>query len=240
MNPEDKLIVALDVETAKKAEKVVKELFPAVKFFKVGSQLFTAAGPKIVEKIHEIGGQVFLDLKIYDIPHTVAKVAEVITEMGVFMFNVHASGGEDMMWEAVTAADARARATGKVRPIILGVTVLTSFTEEMLQRALNIEHPLNELVGHLAHLAQQAGLDGVVASAHEVALIRKWCGKDFVIVTPGIRPAAEAANDQKRVMTPAEAIAAGSDYLVVGRPILAAKSPRAAAEKILEEIRTAS
>lgn len=236
MNPQEKLIVALDVPTLDQALERVRALSPTVKIFKVGSQLFTATGPQIIEKIHELGGRVFLDLKFYDIPNTVAKVSEVVTELGVFMFNVHAAGGEEMMAAAREAADLKAAQLGVNRPIMIAVTVLTSFSQERFHQTLSFERNIAEHVKHSALMAQNSGLDGVVASAHEIALIRQTCGDRFVIVTPGIRPANAAVGDQKRIMTPADAIELGSDYLVVGRPILAASSPREAAEQVLEEM----
>lgn len=236
MNPEEKLIVALDVETEAKALAAVEKLYPTVKIFKVGSQLFTAAGPQIVEKIHSLGGRVFLDLKFHDIPNTVGKVSEVAVDLGVFMFNVHASGGEEMMKQAMISAEARARAVGKPRPLIIAVTVLTSFDDASWKRALGGKRSASEQVEYLAGQAWAAGLDGVVASAQEIALIRKTCSEKFLIVTPGIRPAFAQANDQKRTMTPSEAIRAGANYLVVGRPILAAPNLLDAAKKVLDEI----
>ncbi len=236
MNAQEKLIVALDVPSFEQALEKVKLLSPIVKIFKVGSELYTACGPKIIEAIHRVGAKVFLDLKFYDIPNTVAKVSEVATELGVFMFNVHASGGEEMMRAAREAAEAKAAQLKIKRPVMIAVTVLTSFSQESFHQTLNFERSIADHVQHLALLAQNAGLDGVVASAHEIKLIRQTCGDRFVIVTPGIRPANAATEDQKRIMTPAEAIRLGSDYLVVGRPVIAAASPKEAAQKILKEI----
>jgi len=236
MKPVDQLIVALDVPTYDQADKLIQTLSPVVKIFKVGSQLFTASGPKIIERVHSAGGKVFLDLKFHDIPNTVAKVSQVATELGVFMFNVHASGGEEMMRAAVTASDEKAKSLGISRPLIIAVTVLTSFSQELLEAALGFERELTEHVGHCARIAKNAGLDGVVASAQEINLIHQTCGEKFVIVTPGIRPPTSEAQDQKRTMTPREAIVAGSHYIVVGRPILNAPAPRDAAEQILKEM----
>ncbi len=236
MNANEKLIVALDVPTFDQAIDKVKELSSTVKIFKVGSQLYTACGPKIIEKIHEAGAKVFLDLKFYDIPNTVAKVSEVVTELGVFMFNVHAAGGEQMMVAAREAADQKAAQLGIKRPIMIAVTVLTSFSQDSFHHTLNFDREIAEHVKHSALMAQNSGLDGVVASTHEIKLIRQTCGDRFVIVTPGIRPAQADVQDQKRIMTPEQAIKEGSDYLVVGRPILAAPEPEIAARLVLEKM----
>jgi len=240
MKPEEKLIVALDVPTFEKAQEMIETLSPVVQIFKVGMQLYTACGPKIIEVIHTKGAKVFLDLKFHDIPNTVAKVAEVATELGVFMFNVHAAGGEEMMRAALKASEEKAKSLNIDRPIIIAVTVLTSFSQEGFDQTYGSPRQIAEQVKHFALMAKRAGLDGVVASAHEIELIRQICGDDFVIVTPGIRPAEADKQDQKRTMTPQEAIQTGSSYLVIGRPILAAPSPSDAAEKILQEISTSA
>ncbi|HTL71286.1 MAG TPA: orotidine-5'-phosphate decarboxylase [Candidatus Eisenbacteria bacterium] len=229
----DRLIVALDAPTLKEAEQLVERLSPEVKTFKIGKELFTAAGPDAVRAVHARGGRVFLDLKFHDIPNTVASACLAAAALDVFMLNVHASGGREMMTKA--AAALRLRAESGRKPILLGVTVLTSLSAPELKET-GVDRPLEKQVEHLAALARECGLDGVVASPHEVAALRRASGPDFVLVTPGVRPAWASRGDQKRVMTPAEAVAAGADYLVVGRPITQDADPRAAAAKVLDEI----
>jgi orotidine-5'-phosphate decarboxylase len=185
--------------------------------------------------IRDGGGEVFLDLKYHDIPNTVAGAGVEASRLGVRMFNVHALGGREMMERTVEKVDALFPRGDERRPLLLAVTILTSSDAATL-REVGIERPVEEMVPRLARLAQQAGMDGVVASAREVGLIREACGDRFAIVTPGVRPAFAALDDQKRVTTPAEAIAAGSDYLVIGRPISAADDPAGAADRILEEM----
>ncbi|MCL4522460.1 MAG: orotidine-5'-phosphate decarboxylase [Acidobacteria bacterium] len=199
--------------------------------FKIGKQLFTAEGPRAVERIARLGAGIFLDLKFHDIPNTVAGAVRAAAEIpGVRLVNVHALGGREMM-----RAAARAVAGKQRRPNVLGVTLLTSMNEEALSKVGILGPPLKRAV-QLARLSKLAGLDGVVASPLEVAAIRRACGEKFLMVVPGIRPGASAADDQSRIATPAEAIRAGADYLVVGRPITQAKDPRAAAREILAEI----
>ncbi|MEJ2200222.1 MAG: orotidine-5'-phosphate decarboxylase [Desulfuromonadaceae bacterium] len=230
-----RLIFALDVDCFEAAEKWVKLLQEKVGVFKVGKQLYTRCGPDVVHMIRGAGGDVFLDLKYHDIPNTVAMAGLEACRLGVRMFNVHALGGPDMMREAVAKVDALVPRGQEGRPLLLAVTILTSSTEQTL-RAVGIDRPVSEMVPRLALLAKESGMDGVVASPKEVGLIREACGEDFVIVTPGVRPAFAAQDDQKRVTTPADAIAAGADYLVIGRPISAADDPLAAADLILGEI----
>jgi len=231
----DKLIVALDVDTLDSAKTIVDTLYPAVKIFKIGNQLFTNAGPSSVEYVVNKGGAVFLDLKFHDIPNTVAGAARAAVKLKVFMLNVHVQGGFDMMKKTMQAAKEEAEKLKIQRPLVLGVTVLTSMGEKDL-KDLEIRKGVKSQVTYLAKLAKEAGLDGVVASADEVQPIRWSCGDDFVIVTPGIRPELAQKNDQKRTATPKEAISLGANYIVVGRPILEAKDPKAAAEEILREI----
>ncbi|MBN2645510.1 MAG: orotidine-5'-phosphate decarboxylase [Desulfuromonadaceae bacterium] len=231
----ERLIFALDVETFDEAQSWVERLQGEVGLFKVGKQLFTRCGPQVVEMVRAAGGEVFLDLKYHDIPNTVAKAAVEATRLGVRMFNVHALGGFSMMRTMAEEVEALCDAEGLARPILLAVTILTSSTEEDLRR-VGIERPVAEMVPLLASLAQQAGLDGVVASAQEMTLVRQACGRDFLVVTPGVRPATAALDDQQRVMTPGAAIAAGADYLVVGRPIARAQDPVAAARAIVAEM----
>jgi orotidine-5'-phosphate decarboxylase len=231
----ERLIFALDVDSLEEAESWVRLLHEKVGVFKVGKQLFTRCGPQVVQMVRREGGEVFLDLKYHDIPNTVAMAGVEACRLGVRMFNVHALGGLEMMAKTVAGVDALLPRGNRERPLLLAVTILTSSTEETL-RQVGIDRPVREMVPRLAILAREAGMDGVVASPQEVGLIREACGKDFLIVTPGVRPAFAAANDQKRVTTPAEAIASGADYLVVGRPISAAANPLEAADRILAEM----
>lgn len=233
-----RLIFALDVDEYTEAEKWVAQLQENVGLFKVGKQLFTKCGPAVVQMVQERGGQVFLDLKYHDIPNTVAKAAVEACKLGVKMFNVHALGGLEMMQKTVEEVDAYCASAGIERPVMLAVTILTSSTEATL-RAVGIDRPVTEMVPRLARLAKDAGFDGVVASPQEVGLIRAVCGDDFQIVTPGVRPAFSAMDDQKRVTTPADAISAGATALVIGRPISAAANPLEAAGMILDEIEAA-
>lgn len=231
----DRLIVALDVDSLNQAASFVEKLAGAVGLFKVGKQLFTHAGPQAVRLIQELGGEIFLDLKFHDIPNTVAKAAIEAARLGVKMFNVHASGSLEMMRTTVKEVERVCRREKIRRPIMLGVTVLTSLNQDDLQR-VGVEHRVADQVVRLALLTKEAGMDGVVASPHEVADIRAACGRRFVIVTPGIRPADGERNDQQRVMTPADAVRAGVDYIVVGRPILEAPDPVGAARAIVAEM----
>jgi orotidine-5'-phosphate decarboxylase len=228
----DKIIVALDVETMAEALKLVGLLHDDVGAFKIGKQLFTATGPDAVRSIHERGGKVFLDLKFHDIPTTVAKASVEAARLGAFMFNMHALGGSAMMREAVQAVRA---VPGVQQPLMIAVTVLTSMGPDDL-KPLGITMPVDALVVRLALLARDAGMNGVVASPREISLIKKACGTEFLVVTPGIRPAGADANDQKRAMTPAEAVQAGADFIVVGRPITHAADPQAAARMLAEEM----
>lgn len=235
MTEQQRLIFALDVAGFEEAEKWVKLLRGQVGVFKVGKQLFTRCGPDVVQMIRGEGGEVFLDLKYHDIPNTVAMAGVEAARLGVRMFNVHALGGREMMVRTVAAIDALCPRGDARRPLLLAVTILTSSTEQTL-REVGIERPVAEMVPMLAKLAQEAGMDGVVASPLEIDLIRAACGADFRIVTPGVRPADAALDDQKRVMTPEEAIAQGADYLVIGRPIAAAADPVAATASILAQM----
>jgi orotidine-5'-phosphate decarboxylase len=232
----DRLVLALDVDDDREALGLVAELKDAVGLFKVGHQLFTAYGPGIVRRITASGGRVFLDLKYHDIPNTVAKASAEAVKLGVSIFNVHALGGVAMMKAAADSAKETAEKYGLPRPAVLAVTVLTSMDQRGLQRELKITRPLRREVCHLAKLAQRAGLDGVVASPQEIKMLRRSIRGAFVVLTPGVRPAWAGMDDQKRTMTPAEAVAAGADYLVVGRPVLKAEDRKAAVMKILEEI----
>lgn len=235
----DKLIVALDFDTTDRALALVKELRDSVGMFKVGMQLFTAAGPDLVRRIVSQGNRVFLDLKYHDIPNTVALAAVEATRLGVSLFNIHITGGSEMMkWTANAVAETAAR-ENLTAPKVLGVTLLTSVDHETLAQ-IGIDEQPSTVVGRLAKLAQEFGLDGVVASAQEIELIRQVVPqKEFLIVTPGIRSATDEVQDQRRTMTAAEAIRAGADYIVIGRPIIAAADPAAAAERFASEVQTA-
>ena len=229
------VIVALDVPKMALAQKAAEVVAPHVAGVKIGKQLFTAEGPEAVRSMQRLGVSVFLDLKFHDIPNTVAGAIGSASALGVWMVNVHASGGPTMMRAAAEAA-----ARTDPRPIVLAVTVLTSFRPDEFQSTLGTAESIPDAVARWARLAQAAGLDGVVASPHEIGLIRRACGPKFLIVTPGVRPKDAALNDQHRVMTPGEAIRAGVDYVVIGRPILEAKDPADAAKQIAEECRTAA
>lgn len=232
-----RLIFALDTADAAEAFRWVDLLGGRVGMFKVGKEAFTSFGPDLVKGIKDRGGEVFLDLKFHDIPNTVAGAALAAGRLGVRMFNVHALGGVEMMRRAASAVTDLGGPSGK--PIVLAVTVLTSLADADLNE-LGYRHSAGELALNLAKLARGAGIDGVVASAWEVPAIRAACGRDFIIVTPGIRLPGEAAkisaDDQKRVLTPGEAISNGADYLVVGRPIRTAADPGAAADLIVDQI----
>jgi orotidine-5'-phosphate decarboxylase len=233
----DRLFVALDVESLDDAARLLDRLEDAVSGVKIGSQLFTSAGPAAVELAHKRGHRVFLDLKFHDIPNTVAGAVRSAARLGVFMLNVHASGGFDMLRAAAEAAAQAARELGVARPICLAVTVLTSLDRRALERELGVTASVESHVLRLAEAARDAGLDGCVASPQEIRRVRLALGARFTIVTPGIRPAsATGEDDQKRVATPGAALAAGADYLVVGRPITAAADPRAAAAAIIAEL----
>jgi orotidine-5'-phosphate decarboxylase len=231
----ERLIVALDVDSLNQLRSLVRRLAREVGMFKVGKQLFTHAGPQAVRLIQELGGEIFLDLKFHDIPNTVAKAAGEATRLGVKMFNVHASGSLEMMRATVKEVRRVCRQEQRRKPIMLAVTVLTSLNQDDLKR-VGVDGEVADQVVRLALLTKEAGMDGVVASPHEVADIRSACGRRFIIVTPGIRPLESNRNDQQRVMTPAAAIKAGVDYIVVGRPILEAKDPVVAAQEIVGEM----
>ena len=228
----NKIIFALDVNGLSEIDRYAEMLSNKVGMFKVGKELFTSCGLEAVRTVQRHGGQVFLDLKYHDIPNTVAKAMVEAARLGVQLANLHALGGREMM---ETAATAVRKEFGDQRPRLLAVTILTSSTEETL-RGVGIDHPVQDMVVRLAKLAQESGMDGVVASPLEIGLIREACGPGFLIVTPGVRPGFASVDDQKRIMTPAEAVGAGADYLVIGRPIAKAADPAAAAELIVDEI----
>jgi len=236
MSAREKLIVALDLPSAEAGARLATQLRGHAGMFKVGLENFTAEGPVLPRFLVATGEKVFLDLKLHDIPNTVRAAARVAAQLGVSMFNVHASGGRKMMEAALQgAAEGSELRQDGVRSRVLAVTVLTSLTEEVL-RELGISGSAEEVVVRLARLARDAGFDGVVASPKEIAALRRALGPDFLIVTPGIRPANAAADDQARIATPGAAIRAGADYLVVGRPITAAADPTAAADAIVAEM----
>ncbi len=237
-DPRDRLIVALDVESLAQAEVLMDRLEGVVSIFKVGVQLFTAAGPAAVELIQKRGGKVFLDLKYHDIPHTAAGAVREATRLGVTMLTLHASGGTIMLDAAATAASAAALEFKLPKPLCLAVTVLTSLDRAALQRELNVPLSVEGHVLHLAQLAKAAGADGSIAAPLEIKTLRRALGRPWVIVTPGVRPAGSEADDQTRVATPEAALQAGADYLVVGRPITTAPDPPKAALAILEAMAT--
>jgi orotidine-5'-phosphate decarboxylase len=232
----DRILVALDVASLDAALSLVRELSPHVGGFKVGLELTTSVGVgPVVTAVSQAGGNVFLDLKFKDIPNTVSGAARAAARDGVFMFNVHCDGGLTMMRAAKEAALASGR-----QCLVIGVTVLTSIDEHVLRDELGVQRGMEAQVVHLARLARSAGLDGVVSSAREVQAIKEACGADFLTVVPGLRPSWSAAGDQKRTLTPGEAVLAGADYLVIGRPITSPPaeigSPADAARRVAEEI----
>jgi orotidine-5'-phosphate decarboxylase len=229
------IIAALDVSTAEEALKLAEEIAPAVGAFKIGSELFTSAGPDIVKKIRATGASVFLDLKFHDIPNTVTKAVTAAVQLDVQMLTVHTSGGFEMLKAAEQAAEEVAWKLGRIPPLVLGVTVLTSFDSGAL-REIGGDGNLEFQVRRLATLASKAGLRGLVCSPLEVAALRKILPASTQLVTPGVRTGEEKADDQKRTLSPRAAIAAGANWLVIGRPIYAAENPRAAAEKILSTL----
>jgi orotidine-5'-phosphate decarboxylase len=230
MTADVKIIVALDFPDALTALQLVEQLEPSMCKLKVGKELFTRAGPSLVEKLSGKGFDVFLDLKFHDIPNTVASACKAAAELGVWMVNVHTLGGRAMMEAAREAID-----TFDNKPLLIGVTVLTSMDDAAL-REIGIEQSAQEQVVRLAKLAQTSGLDGVVCSAQEAQLLRQLMGERFALVTPGIRPAGSNKGDQKRIMTPKLAIDSGASYLVIGRPITQAQNPLAVIKQITEEI----
>jgi orotidine-5'-phosphate decarboxylase len=229
------IIVALDVPTAEQALRLAREVAPVVGAFKIGSELFTAAGPDIIRRVRETGASVFLDLKFHDIPNTVAKAVASAVRLDVQMLTIHTSGGLEMMRAAEHSAQQTASQSGRNAPLVLGVTVLTSMDNNSLAE-IGCEPNVGRHVERLANLAVQAGLRGLVCSPLEVVALRQIIPAQMQLVTPGIRTGAEASDDQKRTLTPREALDAGANWLVIGRPIYAAPNPRTAVEKILESL----
>jgi orotidine-5'-phosphate decarboxylase len=225
--PRDRLVVALDFPSQAKALALVSALSGCVSIYKIGLQLYTAAGPAIVQAVAASGAKIFLDLKLHDIPNTVAKAVAAAGELGVAMLTVHLSGGSAMLKAAMEAKPPHLS--------LLGVTVLTSATQETLGE-VGVAAEMPDHVLRLAELGQTTGVDGLITSPREVALLRQRLGSEIVLVTPGVRPAWAAADDQKRFTTPGEAIKSGADYLVIGRPITAAEDPRAAVERVVQEL----
>jgi orotidine-5'-phosphate decarboxylase len=237
----ERVCIALDFPSREEVLKAARRFGGRVGWLKIGLEAFVAAGPALVDEAAQNGSKVFLDLKFHDIPNTVAQAIESALVTGAWMVNVHASGGTAMMHAAAQAAKETAAQTGRLRPLVIGVTVLTSMDEATLREG-GVTRPLLDQVVSLARMARDAGLDGVVASPQETASIRAACGSGFAIVTPGIRGASAGSekNDQSRTMGPAEAIRAGATFIVVGRPIIAAQDPRGAAERIVEELSATS
>ena len=236
MKPHNRIILALDVADFDNALNIVKRFKDHIDIFKVGSELFTAVGPRIIEEINSMGKKVFLDLKYHDIPNTVSKTASVVSRLGVFMFNIHALGGLEMMKQAAQTIVNVSLKENTQRPLLLCVTILTSIDQSTMTAELGIGQNMKTQVKHLAGLALKAGLDGVVASPEDTEMLRYHYGKDFLIVTPGIRPSWTPVDDQKRTMTPKEALRHGADYLVIGRAVLSQPDPVEALERIEEEI----
>lgn len=230
------IIAALDVPTAERALALAREAAPAVGAFKIGSELFTAAGPDIVRRVRETGAAVFLDLKFHDIPNTVARAVASAVQLDVQMLTIHASGGKAMIQAAEKSAQDTAQSAGRAAPLVLGVTILTSFDANELSE-VGFHLDVGRQVERLAGLAVQAGLRGLVCSPLEIADLRQIIPREIQLVTPGIRAATDAPGDQKRTLTAREAMDAGANWLVIGRPIYAAKNPRAAAEEILATLR---
>lgn len=230
MSDTPKILVALDFDQLDACLGLVDQLDPKLCRLKIGKEMFTLFGPSLLERLHQKGFDVFLDLKFHDIPTTVAKALKAAASLGVWMVNVHASGGQKMLDRAVEAVK-----SGSHQPLLIAVTVLTSMSAEDLP-LIGINASPEQQVIRLASLSKHAGLDGVVCSAHEVSAIKEACNNDFLCVTPGIRPAFATKGDQHRVMTPAEALAVGSDYLVIGRPITQAQNPREALNLIVKEM----
>lgn len=239
MDTKDRIILALDTSDYEEAMGIVKRFKEHINIFKVGSGLFTSVGPKIIEGINAMSKKVFLDLKYHDIPETVANSAMAAVELGVFMFNIHTLGGLDMMKKTAQTLVKISLKKNIERPRLLGVTILTSVDQACLRNELGIGQRMTAQVRHLAGLALKAGLDGVVASPLETEIIRSHCGRGFIIATPGIRPSWTPPDDQKRTMTPKEALRKGADYLIIGRAIMSQPDPVSALKRIEKEMANA-
>jgi len=238
MDFKKRIIVALDVKSKKDAFHLIKQL-EQTEIFKIGLKLFTSEGPSLLKKIKSLRKKIFLDLKLHDIPNTVAEAVRAGVRHGVHMMTLHASGGREMLARAAEAAEREAEKEGTAKPLLLAVTVLTSLKDEQLKE-LGIHENVSAQVLLLAELARKERMDGVVCSPQEIEVIKKGIGKDFIVVVPGIRPSWAFAHDQKRIMTPSQAIQKGADYLVIGRPILEASSPQKAFLRILKELNRSS
>jgi len=232
----EKVIIALDFSDEREALELVDSLGEYCSFYKVGSELFTSCGPGIIEKLRERGKEVFLDLKFHDIPNTVGSVSRVAARLGVKIFNVHAFGGSAMMKIAKEESIKAAKEYGTKEPMVLAVTILTSLNSDILVDELKILSTVQNQVIHFSILAKDSGLDGAVCSPFEIESVREACGKDFVILTPGIRPEWACSNDQMRFKGPGAAINDGADYIVIGRPVTKSENPLESMKKILEEI----
>lgn len=231
----NKIIIALDVDSLERARELVAQLRFSAGAFKIGTQLFTRYGPEAITTAHRMGSAVFLDLKFHDIPHTVAGASYEVARHGVLLFTIHALGGFAMMQQAVAAVHQAAETLHVRRPLVLAVTVLTSLAQADLA-ALGISGEVEDQVVRLAQLAHSAGVDGVVASPHEIEMIKVACGSNFLVVTPGVRLPTGRADDQKRILTPGAAIRKGADYIVVGRAVTEASDPHAAVHEIIKDI----
>lgn len=239
MNAREKIILALDVNEGDYALELVDKFSEHIEIFKVGLELFTSAGPEVVREINARGKKVFLDLKLHDIPNTVARAGQAAVRLGVHMFNIHASSGYETIKRCRDAVTELCLKEDIKRPLMLGVTVLTSLEQQTLKAEFGIQHSLRTHVKHLCSMSRKAGLDGVIASGHEVSMIRGIHGDKFIIVSPGIRPSWSPPHDQKRTMTPRQAMREGADYLVMGRAILGHTEPLRALELITVEMLTA-
>jgi orotidine-5'-phosphate decarboxylase len=239
LTAKDKLIIALDVEDLDAAERLMDGLQGLVSTYKLGAQLLTAAGPEAVRRVRRRGCGVFYDAKFHDIPRTVEAAVTAACRLGATIVNVHASGGQEMMRAAAQAAEAVAKQMRQPKAQVLAVTVLTSLNQHILEQELGVHRQVEKQVVHLAKLAQESGLDGVVASPQEIAALRQACGPEFIILTPGIRPPGADPGDQKRTLTPGQAVAAGADYLVVGRPVVQAKDPADVVRRMQTEMEAA-
>ena len=238
-NARDKLVLPLDVNTMEEARELVTELKDYVGVFKVGLQLYTSVGPDIIKMIQDEGKEIFFDGKFHDIPNTVAKASANLVKQGVTFFNIHITGGSKMISTCLKLARETAKSCGLPKPKVLGVTLLTSFGQRTLTEELLINLNIDDYVSQLAKVAKKSGLDGIIASATDIPKIKKDCGDDFIILCPAIRPTWSVVNDQIRVVTPRDAVRAGVDYLVVGRPITSAKDRVSAAQLVLDEMQEA-